>query len=908
MCRRQETKLLLFVSLFVMALGSLSAQTTGKIVGHVQDKATKEPLPGANVILVGTQRGAATDLDGDFLMLNVPPGVYTLEVQLIGYKTLKFEDIQVSVNRTAYVNAEMEESVLEGEVVVVTARRIAIKKDQTSSIRNIAAEDIQSLPVDNVRQVVEMQPGVVGSHFRGGRSNEVNYLVDGIPVTESFYHEDQTVDVNPEAVEEVEVITGTFNAEYGNAMSGVVNIITKEGGQRINISGIVRAGNYLTRHKDKFIGLKDWDFGRIKDYSLNISGPLWRDKLSLIANVRYFYNGGYLNGINRFSVDDYSDFSNFPDQWISESHGDNAYVPLDDQERFYALGKLTFKPVPAIKAALLFTQNNSDAQYYNHQYRFEPYGLPKNHEKSTMAAIKINHLLGSRAFYELKISRNKYQFGSYVFKNPLDSRYVHDFYHNLTGQWFFTGGQDKNHTRRIEDKYNVKFDLMMQLSKHHSIKTGIDYVTIYLDQRYANIRNKYGGTSLESVMVVDSINNKVSFPYYKPEVRPTITVYTDYYKKKPVQFAAYVQDKMEFESMVINFGVRYDYFNPKTIYPTNWRNPANQDYFEDNSRMSKYKKAPAQHQWSPRLGLSYQLGGSALIRFSYGHFLQIPPLNFFYQNNNFIVSDLTLVGNPLLKAQKTVQYEIGFWKQFNQNMNFEVAVFYRDIYNLLSSRLVYTYSQQRYGLYDNKDYGNARGLELKYKYRTGKFYLNINYTLQYTRGVADSPYLAFNRQGQDMDPIIKLIPMEWDQRHTLNFSINYSSKKFSSTLLFFYNSGRPYTWKPIGESPLALINLLPNNQYRPSQFRVDLSAYYNLLRVNNVNVRLTLLGYNILDRLNEVFVNSTTGRAYTGIVRPVDLLTYRSSFSTYYDVLQNPSMFDLPRSLKVGIEFQFGAH
>ena len=896
------------ILLFMFLTQALIAQTTGKIIGQVKDKATKQPIAGANVIVLGTQRGASSDLNGDFVILNMPPGLYDIEIQMIGYKKLKLEGIQVSVNRTAYINAELEEAVLEGEVVVVTADRVSIKKDQTSSIRNITSDDIQALPVDNINQIVNMQPGVVGSHFRGGRSNEVNYMVDGILVSESFYHEDQTVQVNPDAVEEVEVITGTFNAEYGAAMSGVVNVITKEGSNKFRVSGSIHGGNYLTSHTDKFIGLEATDFNRIGDYSLNLSGPIFSEKLSYITDFRYYYDDGHLNGIRRFKVDDYSDFSHYPDEWISEANGDSAYVPMDTEKRISFLGKLTFKPTSSFKTSLIYTLNNNESQSYNHQYRFAPDGRPTYHEQSNMVAIKINHMLSNKAFYEFKVAYNRYKTGSYVFENPLDSRYVHDFYHRITGQWFFTGGQDKNHTRRLEQKYDVKFDLMFQLNKNHSIKTGFEYIKINLDQKYANIRNKYEGTDLESVYEVDSLTNKIRYLYYEPEVRPNNTVYSDFYKKKPLQFAAYIQDKMEFESMVVNLGLRLDYFDPKTVYPTNWRNPANQDYFEDKSRMSEYKKVKPQYQLSPRLGLSYQLGKSALIRFSYGHFLQIPPLNYFYQNNTFIVTELGMVGNPLLKAQKTVQYEIGFWKQLTNSMNFEMAIFYRDIYNLLSSRLVYTYSQMRYGLFDNKDYGNARGLELKYQYQSNPWFFNLNYTLQYTRGVADSPYLAFNRQGQDMDPINKLIPLEWDQRHTLNFSVGYATKKWASTLLFFFNSGRPYTWSPISESPLALLNLLPNNQYRPAQFSVDLNAHYNLFKIKNVNVRLTLLAYNILDRLNEVWVNSTTGRAYTGIVRPVDLLTYRSNFSTYYDVLHNPSMFSMPRQIKVGLEFQMGAN
>jgi len=104
---------------------------------------------------------------------------------------------------------------------------------------------------------------------------------------------------------------------------------------------------------------------------------------------------------------------------------------------------------------------------------------------------------------------------------------------------------------------------------------------------------------------------------------------------------------------------------------------------------------------------------------------------------------------------------------------------------------------------------------------------------------------------------------------------------------------------------LALLNLLPNNQYRPAKFSLDLQAHYNLFTIGNVDVKLTLLAYNILDRLNENSVNSTTGRAYTGIVRPVDILTYRSDFSEYKDVIQNPAMFAAPRSIKIGLGFKF---
>ena len=894
----------LFIFIFILFLNNTFAQQTGKIVGNVIDGKTNEPVVGANIYLVDTNLGASTDEEGDFFIINVPPGTYNLEAQMVGYGTVRKEGLRVSMNRTAATEIELNPTLLEGEVIVVMAEKVAIKKDQTSSIRNISSEDIEALPVESISQIVQMQPGVVGSHFRGGRSNESSYMIDGVMVTESFYHETSVVEVTPQVVEDMEVITGTFNAEYGNAMSGVVNIITKDGGDKIQASASANLGNYLTSHKQIFPGIENTDV-RIQDYTFSVTGPIFKNKLNFVLDSRYLYNRGHLNGLNRFNVDDYSDFLNYPNQYISEANGDSSYVDLNDNKKTYFLGKLIYRPTSYLRTALTYTMNQAESQNYSHYYSFNPYGVGTNHNSSNMVAFHINHTLSKKAFYELILSYNKYENQHYLYKNPEDSRYVHDFYGRQTGPGFSTGGQDKNHSARSEKKYGVKFDLTWQVNKNHSLKTGIDMVNIKLDQRYNNIRNLYEGTDLEARSEIDPITGKISWPNYEPIVKSDLSIFTDEYVKKPVQFAAYLQDKMEFEAMVVNFGLRYDYFDPNTVYPTDWRNPANQDYFQDESRMSKYPEVDPFDWFSPRLGISYKVGDAALLRFSYGHFLQTPPLNYYYSNHNFLVTELAMVGNPQLKPQKTVSYEVGLWLQLIKNMDFEVAVFYRDIYDLLSSRMLYTYSQIRFGQYDNKDYGNARGLELQYTYRTGAFMVNANYTLQYTRGVADNPEFAFNRAGSDMDPVNKLIPLAWDQRHTLNIMASYNTPKYGASLLFNYDSGSPYSWQPITESELAFVNLTPNNQYRPAKFNFDLQAHYNLITIADVDVKLTLLVYNLFDRLNENSVNSTTGRAYSGIVRPIDDTTYRSNFTEFKDLYQNPSMYAAPRSIKLGLGFNF---
>jgi outer membrane receptor protein involved in Fe transport len=139
------------------------------------------------------------------------------------------------------------------------------------------------------------------------------------------------------------------------------------------------------------------------------------------------------------------------------------------------------------------------------------------------------------------------------------------------------------------------------------------------------------------------------------------TFYATQINAKPIEAAWYIQDKMEYDDMVINFGARVDYFNPNTKYPSDWRNPANQIRYDDPNSLkySTYLDADTYLQVSPRLGLSYQLGDAALLRFAYGHFYQMPPLAYLYSNPNFMVSPIDLdtrMGNPTLKPQKTVQY------------------------------------------------------------------------------------------------------------------------------------------------------------------------------------------------------------------------------------------------------------
>ncbi len=787
----------------------------------------------------------------------------------------------------------MSEIVLEaGEVIVVEADKITTKKDQTSSIRNVSTEIINILPVEDAGDVIEMQAGVVGGHFRGGRIGEVTYLVDGMQVDNAFNRE-QAVDFEKESIQDLEVITGTFDAEYGQAMSGVVNIITKVGGN--DLHGMMQSylGNYFTSNNDIFIGLKESEMYRNQDYKFSLEGPIWKDHLTFFMNYRHENNKDHLNGIRRFNVSDSSDFSDFP--LYSEATGDSAYVPMNENKNTSFFGKLTFKS-GNLKTSFSYTRNREQRQDYSHLFKYNPDGLGTSYGTSNMYSLQLNHMFIQNAFYELKFWYKKAYNGWYLFEDPTDKRYVHDKY-LASAQYcgFYTGGQQKDYIKLTAEDWNGKFDFTWQISKNHSIKTGVIFTQHSFDHLSSEVRNKWWGTVY-------------SAERYEPQLAPDSTVWSDIYVKKPYQFAAYLQDKMEFNEMVIKLGLRFDYFDPGTKYPSQKRNPDNKLRYEDPERMSHYLDAKPKYQLSPRLGISYQLGKIGLLRFSFGHFFQRPPFSDMYSNSLFLVgpSDLgTIMGNPQLKAEKTVSYEIGLWQELMAGMSLEVALFYKDIYDLRTVTIITTYNQIRYGLFGNLDYGNARGLEVKYDVVLGKFSAGLNYTLQYTRANADNPWSTFTRAGESMDPIPTLIPLSWDQRHTLNVTIGYNTKDYGATMIGYYGSGNPYSYTPLSDNPLSRISLYPNNSKMPSTFTVDMRAQYELGFVWGLKLRAELNIYNLLDKKNEIWVNSTTGRANQAIVRATDIAGHRSNFNDYNDRIEDPSAFGAPRLIKFGLGLIF---
>ena len=223
-------KITLFFTLILLFLTNfLFAGVTGKIVGIITDADNGEPLTGANILVEGTMMGAAAGLDGYYVILNVPPGIYKLKATMMGYTTYSVTAVRVKIDQTTTIDFKMKPEVIRGEMVEVIAERPIVEKDLAASQLNVSSEHIEALPVASVAEVVGLQAGVTsGLSIRGSGSDQSIFMVDGIVLRDERNNQPITA-VPLSAVQEISVQTGGFSAEYNNVRSGVVNVVTREG-------------------------------------------------------------------------------------------------------------------------------------------------------------------------------------------------------------------------------------------------------------------------------------------------------------------------------------------------------------------------------------------------------------------------------------------------------------------------------------------------------------------------------------------------------------------------------------------------------------------------------------------------------------------------------------------------------
>ncbi|MCF8413104.1 MAG: TonB-dependent receptor [Melioribacteraceae bacterium] len=968
----------------ILCFESSFAGTTGKIAGKVTDAETGEPLFGVNVIIEGTSYGAATDIEGEYYIINIPPGMYTVKASMIGFTPQRAENIRVQTDLTTEVNFNLGTDAIElGETVLVTARN-EIQKDLTSSERSIQSEKIDELPVKDITNILSMQAGVTKDasgnlHIRGGRTTEISYMIDGVQVMNPV-NRSAGINIDDQAISELKAITGTFNAEYGQALSGVVNIVTKQGSDKFAVNVTAYGGDHVSFDTDLYSymdnrewavaaakrlatnsGLIDYDFSQhgissfqelnsaletgdkpwLKkksyldsynpfnntDLQVNISGPIpfTNNSLSYFIAGRMQNTQSYQKGREYFEPwGIWRPIEADPALEFETASGDE--FSLSEYEGYSTQSKLFFNSGPI---------SLSYGIYYNKDYSYSARGkylLDGGRHFYTDRITQIftaTYVFSNSTFLDFRGSYYTNDHENYAYENPRDYRYVPtnagDFQQYMfdperDDNWevknnpndYAYWGNDVQRTNNNSSYISLQADLTSQIDKRNMMKMGVSVRMHDLEQDYYQLQ----------FSEVD----------YSTVIPGRSSAYHSYYAAKPFEFAAYIQDKLEFEELIINLGLRFDYFDSDGNLLADPRDPQiyqpfkldhiykNYDPALSEDQLIEYtvaerekfwwKKTDPKMQLSPRFGISFPITAEGVIHFSYGHFFQNPEFRYLYANPNFWITGAgsqNLVGNSDLGAERTVMYEIGLQQQLMNNLFLHVTGFYRDIRDWVGTGFpVDTYRGVTYYSYVNKDHATAKGITISASIDLKPLTIDFDYTFQQAQGTSSNATDAYNDLSAGRSPRVQLINLDWDQPHAANMIVNYSQDGWVATLTGNLNSGFPYTpefsrGEAVGSN--ALIGLRENSERRPLTMNFDFRVSKSF-RFGDLGILGILSVNNLFDTRNANFVYADTGEPdftledYLSTSRFVEITNTKEYFA-------NPGMFSAPRYIQIGFRLSY---
>jgi hypothetical protein len=848
-----HTRLLLLLSLLALPL-SLWGQSTGKITGTVIDE-QKQPVVGANVMVEGTTLGAATDPDGKYIILNIPPGTYTVRASAVGSAPQRTSSVRVAQGLTTHVDIVLRSSAVQMGEVVVEHKAPPVVKDLTSKMQGFGTDDLQKLPVQtSLQSILTRQAGITanimttpvssqpvfgqfatipndGLHFRGGRTNETLYLFDGITVNDGLWGGFDLDAVGQYTLSSLRTLTGTFGPQYGEAMSGVVEMQTPDNPQS---SYALKALTYTDR-------LGGWANGdHSVDYEVQASGPVpGVSSLTFFGSARRYTTDGNLFGYIT---------PNYIDSEGRDKTGPAVQVPMAFRDNEMAFGKLLWQPIEQMKvrAGLLATRTVRGA--YHHYFKYNPDGTPHVHLGDLLGYLKVTHLLGQSTFYDLSVSHYRRTFTSHVFDTPA----AYAIRPETGSAEFSTSGEDfvrfNSDFRRLE----LSAAITSQVTREHLLSAGI-----VLDRMETSLQR------------VNPNGNELTW-----------TTIEDY-DVRPLKTGAYVNDKMEFDDMglVVNLGVRYDRINPKRTFVVDITSPE-----------GRIGRVPSRHYWSPRLGISYPISDVAAFRFGYGHYYQYPDFFKAFQGMNQqyalypapnvrSVSGAVATGD--IEEEKTVNYEFGVQFQLGGLGSADVTGFYRKVSNLIGIVVVNGYltegsivKEQRFPVFDNVSAATVKGIEVSLSRRfADNFSGFFNYT--YSEALTSSSFLfSLPREGQQE------FPADWDQTHVASFGLSFEfPSQWGFSLLGSVSSGFPYTYT----------QFQPNAERAPWMSSLD-AMVFKEFTVAGVTARVFFQAVNLLNRRNIWWVYPDSGQP------GVD-----ANPSTSDDYTNDPSMWGPGRRFQTGV-------
>lgn len=932
--------------LFLMVPLATFAQQKGKIAGVITDSESGDMLPGVNVMVEGTYYGASTDLDGYFIIENVNPGVYSIEIQYVGYKVLKQTGIEVEAGKTSNLEIQLEPTVLAlGQEIVVIGEKPLFDIKETSSSKTISSSELANKAVENVKSLVAQQTGVVETdneiHIRGSRTHEAGYLLDGISVQDPLAGTGFGLTLSKNAIEEVEVVTGGFRAEYGQATSGIVNVRTKSGGDIFKGSVSYKSDHFgfVADSPSSFnTDNVEVTFGGPEPFSRTILPAMG---LNLPGEFTFFTN------LYMFISDDYTKTS--ADQLYSSTFHGTTFAPRQNNS-WSGLFKLTWNFNPVNKFILSYNKSISisqNSQSLQTKQSYEPPnpGFPYDYSKildeyntythnNDQVSLSWNHTLSPKSYFDLKLSRyftnlrsdNGGDWTNYIRAQDVPRLPIEYFYPDsyqtrvIPGDGFYDGGNAGFWHDHWMDEWTLKGSITSHVIENHQLKAGFT-------------------AQFQEMQVIDIV---------QPYIDGGLGTAQDIYRVHPAMGSVYLQDDMTFSGMILNAGLRADYWFPGKLV----------DDAISSGRLSYlppeitegYKKETydffgrkAKIRISPRLGVSHPVSDNMMMFFNYGHFSKWPKPQFVYAKITPTAGKgaYQTYGNPNLNPETTVSYELGLRYKFSEDDVFNVMAYYKDIFDYIQTRSVnFTSLDATTGrtgsgiIYLNLDYARARGLEVEYKSRLNKnIHLTVGGAVSLVTTTSSNPFLAQELLRETvLERPVKDSYASWDRPWQFSTSLNYYRPKNDEWSVFgmklptdwnlnvFWQSmtGKRYTpaylesYDPFTSRPLYYTSRDATDRYSEiggvwSWVDMNFEKYFDI--TESVQLTFFVEVLNLFNFKNTNIVNPVTGEAYEwGDKVPADW-----NDPNYPDVSWpisdpyplNPARYKNPRNIRAGFSVEF---
>jgi hypothetical protein len=835
-----------FVITLVIATSPLVAQqTTGKIEGTVSDQAGV-PIASAQVFVVGTSFGAISNDKGYYFINNVPVGTYTLRGQFIGYAPAEVRGARVQGGQTITVDVKMQSSavVLTG-VTVTAAANPLVPRDQVTSKFIVAGDRVGSLPVDDVRQVVQLSPGVVesgvsqGVSIRGGRPGEANVYIDGAPVRQS-QSGGQGITIGTNALEEASVTTGALGVEFSDAQSGVISFTTKAGGEKL-------AGSASYESDEPFGDAVSVGYNRLEG---SIGGPVPR-----IANLTWFGSGvlsgqqsqfrgaGFENvpfyvmgGVDQLVPDTAADGSvstaalprfvqysgqcgetgssaNPLAQAIHDNYGfecQGRRRPMDWTSFIQLQGKLQYSYGSGSSVGLTGLASGNQRRTFPGRTIGNPAIFGGQHDWSRLAVLNWVHQVSRSAERALSLNLNLSWAKDRTIAGPLDPSTEVDTRGPAGGIYLGTlqfaglGGFP----------YPIGDDIIRNIRSNAGLRTPL--LDEPLDNAQGNRANPYGmqtggwftsgystGATLLSEtrytarLVADWQANrfhrftlggdlkKVDLSFWSSNL--IRQAFMDAYVVKPDVYGVFGSDRLDLGDVVLEFGLRYDYYNSNTLFSRtpgrifthpDWNPAAATDdavYQQMLADTSIFVPSVGHHTISPRLRVSFPVTEATGFRLSYSHQVQSPDFNTLASgiNNDLSFTNTNDTFGRDVDFGKSILFEFGVRHAFTQDVVLDVSAYNKDKVSDLAYRVLPFVDPRNptdtlnANVLTNLDFGNSRGVDLKLDWRVGS-YLNtqVAYTFQVAKGTGSDPTTYLNTFARQVSGLTgdRTLPPEQAQR------------------------------------------------------------------------------------------------------------------------------------------------